>query len=269
MQTEQTDILRGSAGPGSGRWLLAVAAPKEVEAVVAGLLGDGAAGRWQAGHRPGPSWDAHELGDRFDLVVTGVGKANAAAAVARTFRPGRHAGVLSLGIAGALPRSDDGAAGEKPLDVGDVVVATFAAYGDEGVQGPGGFKSIGELGFGPMAGICGAGSGLDEERVACAAWEFAGPAGEAGVGARMVRGGVASVSTCSGTDALARAVAQRTGAMAEDMEAAAIGFTLARLDGAARFAAVKVISNHTGDGALRTWDLKKSLGVLRECAAAL
>jgi futalosine hydrolase len=256
-------------GRGSGRWLLAVAAPKEVEAVVGGLLGDEAAGRWLVGHRPGPSWVAHELAPRFELVVTGVGKANAAAAVARTFRPERHAGVLSLGIAGALPRQAGGSAAETSLQVGDVVMATFAAYGDEGVQGPGGFKSIGELGFGPMAGICGAGSGLDEERVECAAWEFAGPAGAEVVGARMVRGGVASVSTCSGTDALARAVAERTGAIAEDMEAAAIGFTLARLDGAARFAAVKVISNHTGDGALRTWDLGKSLAVLRACAAGL
>ncbi|HBS28303.1 MAG TPA: hypothetical protein DEB06_02375, partial [Phycisphaerales bacterium] len=52
---------------------------------------------------PQIEWRARELSERFEMVVTGVGKANAAGAVARVLDAGRHAGVINLGVAGALP----------------------------------------------------------------------------------------------------------------------------------------------------------------------
>ena len=81
------------------RVLVAVAAPAEARAVLGGFGGanadpDGAE----------TAWKLVAVSDRFDVVVTGVGKANAAGAVARVTDPARHGAVLSVGVAGALPR---------------------------------------------------------------------------------------------------------------------------------------------------------------------
>src|SRR5215468_11066936 len=99
--------------PGEGRrWLLAVAAPVEARAVLDGRGSARPAGGAQAA-TPGVRWTCIPAGDGLDMVVTGVGKANASAAVARAFDPARHAGVLSLGIGGSLPGSG--------LEIGEVV----------------------------------------------------------------------------------------------------------------------------------------------------
>src|SRR4051812_14185089 len=83
--------------------LLAVAAPAEGRAVLAGIDGDPALAE--------SAWVLHRLGRGLHLVVTGIGKANAAAGVALVLDPAEHAGVISLGIAGALA----GPAGEYEL----------------------------------------------------------------------------------------------------------------------------------------------------------
>jgi futalosine hydrolase len=236
---------------GPTRWLLAVAAPKEVEAVLRG------AGRVASDADTAIRWSAREISARLDVVVTGVGKANAAGAVARALDAGRHAGVVSVGIAGSLPASG--------LGIGDVVVADRCAYADEGMRGPDGFKSIAAMGFGPLVGICGSGSGLDAMSIGCIA-----PPWDAGALPWPVRvGGVASVSTCSGTGELAREVEAITGAIVEDMESAAVGFTVARIASGLPFAAVKVVSNTTGDRAHQSWDIPRSLGRLSEVVRAL
>ena len=107
--------------------MLAVAAPAEARAVLAGL-----GGPVEYADRP---WETHALGPRLDLVVTGVGKTNAAAAVARAVDAARHAAVLSVGVAGALPTEKPGAG----LELGAVVLASESVYADEGLLGPGGW----------------------------------------------------------------------------------------------------------------------------------
>jgi futalosine hydrolase len=175
------------------------------------------------------------------LVRSGVGKANAAGAAARVLDPGRHGAVLSIGIAGALPGSG--------LAIGDVVIATGAWFADEGVRTPEGFEELSSRGF-PAWG--GEGPKVPADP-ALAAW-----AARALPGARM--GDVATVSVCSGTDALAAEIAARTGAIAEAMEGAGVGASAARVGVA--FGEVRVISNTTGDRPGQRWDLRGSLETL-------
>ncbi len=227
-------------GP-SRRWLLVIAAPKEWRAI-ASAINPGAP-------ESPPEWTRIELTDRFDAVLSGVGKANAAGAAACTIDPARHAGVLSLGIAGALP-------GPASPAIGARVLATTSVMADEGVRTPDSFIDIASLGFPPTPrGMAIPGS---PELLAALApiADFTGP--------------IATVSACAGADDHASALAARTGAIAEAMEGAAVGLAAHRILGPdARFAEVRVISNTTGDRARQIWDLAGALHALGSVARAL
>ena len=73
-------------------------------------------------------------------------------------------------------------------------------------------------------------------------------------------GPIATVATCSGTDAAAESVARRTGAVAEAMEGAAVVHAARRLGVPA--IELRVISNTTGDREDQEWDLAGALVVL-------
>ncbi len=208
-----------------------------------------------AGVGPGKmAWLPLVLNDRLCLLECGVGKANAAAAVARAFDAHRHAGVVNLGLAGALP---DGG-----LSLCDAVLATVSIYADEGSENPEGFTDLASMGFAPNLGL----PGVEPAT------------GVAGSGPLLARlspladriGPIATVSTCAGTGARAWEVVRRTGAIAEAMEGAAIAFTLAHLTGGAGdFAEVRVISNTTGDRPDQVWRLRDSLARLADIASRL
>ncbi len=230
-----TGLLQIAAGR---RTLLVVAAPSEAQAVLAGL-------GW-AGEVP-PAWTLTPLNERFDLVISGVGKANAAGAVARTLDASRHAAVVNLGVAGSLPGAS------SPPIVG-LVVATASVFADDGVATPEGFVTQAELGFPP--------SDLPGMNV---------PGDDALVATMRTLGGVAAciatVSTCSGTDARAADVARRTGAVAEAMEGAAAGLAARRIG--VPFVEVRAISNTTGDRASQRWDLRGALDRVRSTVGRL
>lgn len=235
---------------GTKRWLLAVAAPNEAGAIAAGFGGD-------ASEPIAVMWRGRELSAHWDMVVTGVGKANAAAGVARVFDAARHGGVLSLGIGGALPPRG---VGENKLGLGSVVLASESVYADEGVMTGDGFRDLAALGLAPNMGLAGQlmmGVTADEETrnalKRCVEAE----------------GVVATVSTCSGTDNTARRVQERTGAIVEAMEGAAVGFTALRLGEAVRFAEVRIVSNTTGERSRQQWDLAGALERLRRFASLL
>jgi len=217
--------------------LLVVAAPLEARAIIE------AAG---SSVSDAVSWEPRPLSARLDLVVAGVGKAAAAAATARVIDPGRHALALSIGVAGALPGSG--------LELADALASTRSVFADEGLAGPSGFTPIDTLGFAPFPdGTAGA---------------DAHPAALEALGALTgATGPVATVSTISGTDDLARAVAERTDARAEAMEGAAVALAAARLS--VPFAEVRVISNTTGDRERQRWDLPAALARLGSLAAEL
>lgn len=233
----------------SDRLLIVVAAPVEAEAVLRGLVeGEGADGIC--------FWERIE-GGRHDVVVSGVGKANAAGAVVAALDEGRHgAGVVSLGIGGALPGSG--------LEVGSVVVGAESVFADEGILTVEGFKGVGAMGFG-------IGMGVSDDRllgdgVRCdLAVEICG--GMAGIDAR--RGRIATVSTCSGTDGSALEVESRTGALCEAMEGAAVGLAVRRRAKRVGFGEIRVISNRAGERSQQGWDLEGALRELERVASVL
>lgn len=196
-------------------------------------------------------WRRHGLRERLDLLIAGVGKANAAGAVMRVLEPSRDRVVVSCGIAGSLPGSGCG--------VRDAVVATRSVYGDEGIETDEGFATCQAMGF-----RLGHGDGAyDAMGVACDAelGEVLGKLSEH-------EGVVATVSTCAGTDVRAREVVARTGAIVEAMEGAAIGVSLGNMAvaneamGSIRFGEYRVVSNTAGDRSWQRWDIAGALGVL-------
>jgi len=226
--------------------LLVVAAPKEARAVLVGL--GGAPATKPSLHR----WEAIPARSGFEVLVTGVGKACAAGAVAMVLDPSRHACVINLGVAGALPA--DGEIGRRP-GLLDVVLADQSVYGDEGIETPGGFEDVASMGFSPAP------PGFE-------AMGLAAPADAAlletlrPIADRV--GPIATVSTCAGTDLNARKIVARTGAVAETMEGAAIGFTALCVSAAGDVPAIpfveaRVISNTTGDRHTQRWDLAGAL----------
>lgn len=232
--------------------LLIVAAPIEASAVRRGVL-NAADGDATGSENTDAPWALEPLAPGFDLVVSGVGKAQAAGAALWAFDPARHRGVISLGIGGALP-------GEHPPAIGESVLATSSVLADEGVRGPAGFTPIGDLGFPPGR----ADGGYGANGTPCSpAWAgvLRDTCEHAGV--------VATVSSCSGTDTAALGIAERTGAVAENMEGAAVAAALSRLRHPPRFAEIRVISNTTGDRDRQAWDLPAALGALAGVAARI
>jgi futalosine hydrolase len=215
--------------------LVAVAAPSEARAVLA-ALGVDSDGAMAAVTGP---WRLQQVAADVDLVITGVGKVNAGGGIARVLDLVRHGGVLNLGIAGALP---GGGAG-----LGAIVAASASVYADEGLLTPDGFTDCAGMGF-PLGPFAGSAIAADQ-----------GLMGALGSVADLVAP-IATVSTCSGTDALATEVARRTGAVAEAMEGAAGAHVAARLG--VPFLEVRAISNTTGDRAGQRWDVRPALEAL-------
>lgn len=197
---------------------------------------------------PPPPWVPTPWAEGVEILRTGVGKVNAAAAVARAFDPARHAGVIVVGVAGALP-------GQRPLRLGEIVAARSCVLADEGLATPQGFRDIAALGWPPGA-FPGVHAPVE------AAWLDL-LAGELGAATAPI----ATVSTCSGTDALAAEVVRRTGAAAEGMEGAAVAQVMHALGKPC--AEVRVISNTTGDRDRQTWDMPGALAALRRVGSAL
>jgi futalosine hydrolase len=191
--------------------------------------------------------EAEALGcTKAHVVVSGVGRTNAAAATtAALLEEGPFDGVLSVGIAGALPAS--------MLQPGEVIVATECVYMEEGLLSPSGFVDTEAMGF-PLGDFTG---NRVPTRPSLAAF-LPGP---------LHRAPVATVATCSGTDALAAEVERRTGAVAEAMEGAAVVHAGLRLGiGGGE---VRVISNSTGDRDGQRWDIARAFASLHAIGARI
>ena len=232
--------------------LVAIAAPAEIRVVRAGL-----AARSEV-----------QLG-QLVLLPTGVGKSPAAARTALAVRRYRPLYLLNVGVAGLLPPAQETAAEIARTNIGDAVLATASIFADEGLRTADGFIGCDEMGFPPVPGD-GPHGGLAVPSDPHLAALLAPVADRTGP--------IATVSACSGTDANARELADRTAAAAEAMEGAAVGLA-ARLasepDPAAgddgfpppAFAELRVISNTTGDRDRQRWDLAGALDRLGAIAA--
>lgn len=130
------------------------------------------------------------------IVRTGVGPVNAAHAATVAIIQDKPAAIVVCGVGGAYPSSG--------LHVGDVVCADVECYGDLGATSPAGFLDMKALGF-PIVE-----SPQIYNDLPMQFWPTA----------RRVK--FVTVSTCTGTEDAARAIAARTGGAVENMEGAAI-----------------------------------------------
>jgi futalosine hydrolase len=188
--------------------------------------------------------EAQSIGaiDSATVIVSGVGRTNAAAATTEAmlkhWQRGGVDAVISAGVAGALPQSN--------LTVGDVLLASQCIYMEEGIVTAKGFANMAGLGF-PLGDFEGNAVPVDERLLDQLSAIFSiGP--------------IATVATCSGTDAAAAEVVRRTGALAEAMEGAAVVHAARRLKVPA--IELRAISNTTGDRANQQWDLQAGLAAL-------
>ena len=189
------------------------------------------------------STEAEALGEVPDahIVVSGVGRTNAAAATTlASIAHGPFDAAISIGLAGALP--------ESQLEPGDLIAADQCVYAEEGIMTPEGFLDMTGLGF-QLGTDPGNAISCDEDLV------------------RRLQAvapimSIATVATCSGTDAAAAEIRNRTGCAAEAMEGAAVVHAAQRLNIPA--IEVRAVSNTTGDRHEQRWDLPKALQVLQE-----
>ena len=184
------------------------------------------------------------------VVVAGIGRTNAAAATAEALAEARATGapfaaVISTGIAGALPGSN--------LAIGTVIVADACVYAEEGIALPEGQGDMRVLGF-PLGDF--EGNRVPVDGALLVAFRALGPACA-----------IATVATCSGTDAAALSVRTRTGAMAEAMEGAAVVHAARRVGVPA--IEIRSISNTTGDRATQRWDIAAAFAALQGVGDAL
>ena len=184
------------------------------------------------------------------VVVAGIGRTNAAAATAEALTEARATGapfaaVISTGIAGALPGSN--------LALGTVIVADACIYAEEGIALPEGQGDMRVLGF-PLGDF--EGNRVPVDGALLVAFRSLGPACA-----------IATVATCSGTDAAALSVRTRTGAMAEAMEGAAVVHAARRVGVPA--IEIRSISNTTGDRATQRWDIAAAFAALQGVGDAL
>jgi futalosine hydrolase len=224
----------------SKRCLLVAAAPREARAVLDAFS-------------PAPESvnqaKVIQLNDRYDLVMSGVGKSSAAAATAIACSQNPYSAVVSVGIAGALPI-------DTPLAIGTSLLATRSVFSDEGVGAPDGFTPMSKLGFPAFA------SGNDwidhDPHLTELLSEFCDQSGA-----------IATVSWCSGDDGCAQGVINRTGAIAEAMEGAAVALAAKMTNPDTLTSELRVISNTTGNRAAQVWDIDGALRKLTEVLGRL
>lgn len=214
--------------PPKSRILVVVASEIEAKAAARGLGTE----NW------GEPWHAHPITNLAELLLTGVGKSNAAGAVARAIDRSRYAALLSIGIAGTLE--------PETLPLCTSIAVESATLADEGIETESGFLTLREMGFPPLPGV--------PDALPADARFFSALSRITDRTAHL-----ATVSTCSGTDArAARVRTQIAGSpRAEDMETAAIALVCTRLG--LPWGGLRIISNTTGNRQQQTWDLKAAL----------
>lgn len=194
------------------------------------------------------------------LLHTGVGKANAAAAVTALLACCRPAAVVVVGCGGAYPDSG--------LGVGDLALATAEVYGDEGVLAPEGFRDMEAIGL-PLVEREGLRLfnhfSVDLLLLEKARVRLQAAAAESGW--RLAEGPFVTVSTGSGTALAGAELARRTGGICENMEGAAAAQICVRH--MVPFLEIRGISNLVEDRDLSRWDLKAGAEVAQRGVLAL
>lgn len=180
-------------------------------------------------------------GREIALLRTGVGPVNAAIALTRFLMENEVEALIACGVGGAYPGSG--------LEPGAVVCAESETYGDLGADSPNGFLDMKALGFPVIAGADPIYNRLPLDIFPTAH-----------------RVPFVTCATCTGTDAAAAALCERTGGMVESMEGAAIVHT-ARIMGV-KVGEVRGISNAVGRRDRAAWKLKEAAAAARAAVVA-
>lgn len=176
-----------------------------------------------------------------EILRTGVGPVNAAHAVTLYLAHHEPRAIVVCGVGGAYPGAG--------VAVGDVVCASVECYGDLGASSPSGFLDMKALGFPIIDADVPLYNDLPMHLF---------PAD------RRVK--FVTVSTCTGTDSAARAIAARTGGAVENMEGAAVAH-VALLHGVPA-GEVRGISNLVTDRDTGSWRLKEAAAAAQEAVLA-
>ena len=179
------------------------------------------------------------LSGRSDVkvVVTGVGPVNAAHAVTMAAIQHHATEIMVCGIGGSYPDSG--------LEVGEVVCADMECYGDLGASSPDGFLDMKALGFAVVS--------LPEPIYNDLPMQLL---------PLEKRAKFVTVSTCTGTNEMARSIASRTGGGVENMEGAAIAH-VGHLLGVG-VGEVRGISNLVTNRDTKSWRLKDAAAAAQE-----
>jgi futalosine hydrolase len=175
--------------------------------------------------------------ERLRIIVTGVGPVNAAYATTVAVLRRRPEAIVVCGVGGAYPAAD--------LRIGDVVSAEIEIYGDLGAQSPTGFLDMKALGFPVIASPRPLFNELPLQ-----------------VFPTVSRARFVTVSTCTGTDSVAHAIASRTKGAVENMEGAAVAH-VAHLLGVS-VGEVRGISNIVTNREVKSWKLKEAAVAAQE-----
>lgn len=163
------------------------------------------------------------------IIETGVGPVNAAHAVTLAIIQHKPGGIIVCGVAGAYPSSG--------IRVGEVVSAECEIYGDLGAQSPSGFLDMQALGFPVVNAPTPLFNQLPMQLY---------PTEQ--------RAKFVTLSTCTGTDSVAREIEARTGGAVENMEGAAVAH-VAHLHGIP-VGEVRGISNMVTNRDKSSWRLR-------------
>lgn len=228
------------------RLLAVCAVAAEAEALVALLPG---ASRQDRG--PLHGWYAETPAGTLDVVVAGVGPAAAGAAtgIALALAKTPYAAVLCAGIAGAF-------AGGGAV-VGGVVVADELIAADLGVLAPEGFLDVETLGFGTALGR--------STPPAAIVRQLGRLCSDAGLA--TVIGPVLTLSSFTGTDERAHALANLYRPAAEAMEGTGIATAAAYFG--VPVVEIRTISNSVGNRDREAWDLPAALTALQRVGLAV
>src|SRR5688572_6595412 len=171
------------------------------------------------------------------IVRTGVGPVNAAHAVTLFLAQADARAIVICGVGGAYPSSG--------LSVGEVVCAATECYGDLGATSPSGFLDMKALGFPLVEGPPPLFNDLPME-----------------IFPVERRVPFVTVSSCTGTEMVARELETRTGGAVESMEGAAIAH-VAHLHGVP-VGEVRAISNIVTNRDTKTWRLNDASAAAQE-----
>ncbi len=185
---------------------------------------------------------------RLQVLVTGVGAVRAAAATALALQNQPCAALLHVGVGGAYPASG--------LPVGALVTAASECDPQSGILTPDGYRDLGGLGF-PLT------TAFPNRIVFDNPWAD-------WVAQQVVpapRLPFATVQCCSGTNAASEMMASRAAAAVENMEGLAVAWTAGRFG--VPYAALRAISNLTGDRDRQQWNLPAAQAVLARAVGAI